>query len=217
MSQGNFTFNGGSHIHGPLAVGGNLVVNGSPSFKMDPVGPYTFPGDPGPVGLMVKGGITWQSGIPVVLTNGYIHIGSSTGSTSGDNGNNSATRVYPSGSNYNGAMRIDGTIDQTPSPAVFQSVTYDFDGKFNSMVNTSNSLAACTNNVQLYNSSNGAAITGNNVTSSTMVKITSLSSSAVNYLDLTTTSLNNISELKFEGVTPSNKTFSNYSSSHSQF
>ena len=92
LSEGNFTFTGSTHVHGPMAVGGNLIMNSGgnvPNINMDAVGSYVFPGDGSTTtGLLVKGGITWTSGTASVLNSKYIHIGSSTGSTSGDNGTN---------------------------------------------------------------------------------------------------------------------------------
>lgn len=147
---------------------------------------------------MVAGNVTWTAGNLKVLSNKYIHIGSSSGSNSGDNGNNSNTQVYPSASSYNNAKRIEGTVDQTPNPAVFQSSPFAFASVFDTYRNTSFGLANCTNNVQLYNSS-GSATSGNTVSSAQNVKITSLVN-GVNHLKLSTTSLNNITELKFEGT-----------------
>jgi choice-of-anchor A domain-containing protein len=201
ITEGNFTSNGSHHIHGPLAVGGNLVIsNGSiGEVNMDPVGTYILPGD-GAVttGLLVGGSITWTSGEIRILNNKYVHIGNSTGSASGDNGTNSATQVYPLGASYNNAKKITTTIDQTPSPAVFQSNPLDFTTLFDTYRNNSFGLSNCTANVQLYNNSN-VALSGNTVSSSQGVKITSLIN-GVNHLKLTTTSLTNISEFKFEGT-----------------
>ncbi len=203
LSEGNFTTTGGHHIHGPVGIGGNYLINTSAmgSINMDPVGSYIFPGD-GSVttGLLVKGGITWTSGMSTVLSGKYIHIGNSSGSTSGDNGINMNTQVYPTGTGYNNPKRIEGTIDQTPTPAVFQSVGFDFTTLFATYRANSDGMATCANNVQLQTSS-GLNISGNNVTSPQDVYINSLIN-GVNYLDLTTTSLNNITGITFN-VKPS--------------
>ena len=100
ITEGNFTSAGSHHIHGPLAVGGNLVINtaATSEVNMDNVGSYVFPGDGSTTtGLLVAGSVTWTTGNMNVLSGKYIHIGNSTGSLSGDNGNNSNTQVYPSG------------------------------------------------------------------------------------------------------------------------
>ncbi|MBK8701455.1 MAG: choice-of-anchor A family protein [Saprospiraceae bacterium] len=202
ITEGNFTSNGSHHIHGPLAVGGNLIINNGSTaeINMDAVGSYVFPGDgTTTTGLLVGGGITWTSGALSVLNNKYIHIGSSTGSASGDNGTNNATQVYPSGTSYNNAKRISATIDQTPSPAIFQTLPLNIASMFSTFNSNSQGLSNCTSNVQLYNSSTGAAISGNTVSTAQNVKITSLNT-GVNHLKLTTTSLSNITEFKFEGA-----------------
>jgi choice-of-anchor A domain-containing protein len=197
LTEGNFTSSGSHHIHGPLAVGGGLIINSSVGeINMDATGSYVFPGDgTTTTGLLVKGGITWTAGFLRILNNKYSHIGSSTGAISGDNGTNSATQVYPTATLYNNAKRIEGTIDQTPSPAVFQTVGFDFTTLFTTYRTQASTMAASANNVQLYNTSN-VAISGNNVTSAQSVRVNSLIT-GINYLDLTTTSLTNISELVF--------------------
>ena len=201
LTEGNFTSNGGFHIHGPLGVGGNLIINNTAmaEVNMDPVGSYVFPGDgSASTGLLVAGSVTWTAGNMRVLNSKYIHVGNSTGSLSGDNGNNSNTQVYPTATTYNNAKRIEGTIDQTPNPAVFQTNPFNFTTLFDTYRNNSFGLSNCTSNVQLYNSS-GVAITGNTVGSAQNVVISSLTD-GVNHLKLTPTSLNNITELKFQGT-----------------
>ncbi len=163
---------------------------------MDPVGTYTHPGDPGTAGLLVGGSVVWTNGMAKVLNAKYIHIGSSTGSSSGDNGNTGSTQVYPTGGSYNNAKRIEGTVDQTPSPALFQSISYNYSAAFASYVGSSDELKTCTNTVQLKNSS-GSNISGNNVTSPQNVQITSLANGN-NYLVLTPASLSNITEISFQ-------------------
>jgi uncharacterized protein YjdB len=201
LTRNNTTFNGGTHVHGPMAVGGNLVINSNGvkvEVNMDNTGTYIFPGDGSTTtGLLVKGGITFQSGYVSVLSNRYIHIGNSANLASGDNNTNSATQVYPAGTGYNHSQRIETTIDQTPNPAVFQNVAYDFDALFDLYHNSSIDLGARTNNVQLFNTSN-VAITNNNVTFGQAVRINTLNT-GYNYLNLTTTSLNNITEMNFIG------------------
>ena len=153
ITEGNATFTSGTHIHGPLSVGGNLIINSAGSkveVNMDNTGTYTFPGDAASTGLLVKGGVTFTSGYMGVLSNRLIHIGNSTGLLSGDNGNNSATQVYPNATGYNNALRIEATVDQTPSPAVFQNVGYDFTQLFSYYRSGSQTLSTRSNNVQLY-------------------------------------------------------------------
>lgn len=201
ITEGNFTSNGSHHIHGALAVGGNLIISngGIGEVNMDAVSGYVFPGDGSTsTGMLVGGSITWTSGEIRILNNKYVHVGNSTGSLSGDNGTNSATQVYPVGTSYNNAKKISTTIDQTPSPAVFQASPLNFTTMFETFNNNSFGLSNCTANVQLYNNSN-VAISGNNVTAATAVKITSLID-GINHLKLTSTSLTNITELKFEGT-----------------
>ncbi|MEZ4954911.1 MAG: carbohydrate binding domain-containing protein [Saprospiraceae bacterium] len=206
LSEGNLTFTGYAHVHGPLGIGGNLILNNNSSLAeicMDGVGSYIFPGDgTTTTGLLVKGGVTWTLGGAKVMGGKYMHIGNSTGCTQSDNGVNMATQVLPTGGSYNQAKRIEGALDQTPSPAVFQSVGFDFTSLFNNYRTVSASLESAANTVQLQ-TANGVDIAGNNVTSAQNVQVSTLAN-GVNYLDLSQTSLNNITELKLNsGAMPS--------------
>jgi choice-of-anchor A domain-containing protein len=199
LTEGNLTFTGYTHVHGALGVGGNLVLNCNgvlAEICMDGVASYIFPGDGStPTGLLVKGGVTWTNGGAKVLEAKYIHIGNSSGCIQSDNGVNMNTQILPTGGTYNQAKRIEGTLDQTPNPSPFQSVAFDFATLFSNYRANAAGMAACTNNVQLYNASN-VAISGNTVSSAQNVQINSLAN-GVNILNLTTTSLNNMTELKF--------------------
>jgi|GEM_PF-3494458 len=199
LSEGNLTFTGYTHVHGALGIGGNLTLNCNgvlAEICMDGVSSYVFPGDGSTTtGLLVKGGITWTNGGAKVMGGKYMHIGSSTGCIQSDNGSNMATQVLPTGGTYNQAKRIEGALDQTPSPSPFQTVSFDFTTLFNTYRANSQGMAACTNNVQLYNASN-VAISGNTVSSAQNVQINSLAN-GVNVLNLTSASLNNMTELKF--------------------
>ncbi|MBK8564657.1 MAG: choice-of-anchor A family protein [Saprospiraceae bacterium] len=206
MAEQNFTFTGYTHVHGALGVGGNLTLNCNgvlAEICMDGVSSYVFPGDgTTTTGLLVKGGVTWTNGGAKVMGGKYLHIGNSAGCIQSDNGVNMATQVLPTGGTYNQARRIEGALDQTPSPSPFQSVAFDFTSLFNTYRANSEGLAACSNNVQLYNASN-VAISGNNVSIAQNVQINTLAN-GVNHLDLTQASLNNITELKFNaGALPS--------------
>jgi uncharacterized protein YjdB len=200
LSLGNVTFTNGTHVHGPMATGGDLIINSAGSkveVNMDNVGTYIFPGDGNvSTGLLVRGGVTFTSGFMGILSNRYVHIGNSTNILSSDNGNNSSTRVFPFGTNYDHNLRIETTVDQTPTPAVFQPVGYDFESIFNYYNGHSLSMGSRTNNVQLFTSAN-VAIPNNNVSSSQQVKINTLNN-GYNYLNISTTSLNNFSQLSFE-------------------
>ncbi|MFN3851730.1 MAG: CUB domain-containing protein [Spirosomataceae bacterium] len=197
ISEGNFTTANAYHIHGPLAVGGNMIIN-TPSMaeiNMDNVGSYVFPGDGSAnTGLLVKGSVTWTNGSAKVLNSKYIHVGNSTGSTSSNNGGTGLTQVLPSSTSYNNAIRIEGSTNQPTN--VFQTVGFDFTTLFNNYRTNSTNLSTKANTVQLYNTSN-AAIAGNTVSSSQGVRLKHLNF-GVNYLNLTSASLNNISEFTFE-------------------
>ncbi len=196
LSEGNFTSTNAHHIHGSLAVGGNLVINSSfvGEANMDNTGLYVFAGD-GSVstGLLVKGSVTWTAGMMKVGNGKYIHIGNSTGSITSNNGGTGFTQVLPTGAAYNSAKRIEASVNQPTN--VLQTVGFDFTTLFNNYRSTSTTLSTQTNNVQLYNSSNSPII-GNTVSSAQNIRINSLNS-GVNYLNLTSASLSNITELAF--------------------
>ncbi|MCB0645011.1 MAG: choice-of-anchor A family protein, partial [Saprospiraceae bacterium] len=208
ISEGDFTFgsNSNTHIHGPLAVGGNLILANNfsnPEINMDAgSSTYIFPGDGSiPTGLLVKGAITWPTsgGDVKVQQNTNAHIGSSTGSISSNNSGGGFTQILKTGAAYNATPRIGVQRNMSPSN-VFQTVTFDFASLFATLRTRSTQLSGCTNNVALRNPDNGNTpySTPYNFTTTTKVSITDLVS-GTNILNLTQASLNNISEWSFSG------------------
>ncbi len=202
LTEANFTSSDAYAIHGPVFVGGNFIVN-KPSYATGEImksnnGSFIFPGDGSTkTGLLVNGSVTWTSGQVSVQNNSYIHIGNSAGSTSTDNSNSGPTHVYATAGNYSTNPRITGTIDQTPSPAVFQTSTFDGASLFDTYRNNAFGMSNCTNNVQLQNNS-GVNIAGNTVSTPQAVYINSLAT-GVNHLKLTTASLANIQGIVYQG------------------
>lgn len=203
LTEANFTSTDAYAIHGPVLVGGNFIVNkatwATGEIMKTDNGSYIFPGD-GAVktGLLVNGSITWTSGQVSVQNNSYVHIGNGAGSTSSDNSNSGPTHTYGSAGNYSTNPRITSTIDQTPSPAVFQTSPFDVTSLFDTYRNYAFGMSNCTNNVQLQNSS-GVNISGNTVSSPQGVYINNLAT-GVNHLKLTTSSLANIQGIVFQGA-----------------
>ena len=185
LTEANFTSTDAYAIHGPVLVGGNFIVNkatwATGEIMKTDNGSYIFPGD-GAVktGLLVNGSITWTSGQVSVQNNSYVHIGNGAGSTSSDNSNSGPTHTYGSAGNYSTNPRITSTIDQTPSPAVFQTSPFDVTSLFDTYRNYAFGMSNCTNNVQLQNSS-GVNISGNTVSSPQGVYINNLAT-GVNHI-----------------------------------
>ncbi len=201
LSEGNLTFTDYTHVHGSTAVGGDLILNNSgvlAEICMDGISSYTYPGDGGvETGLLVAGGVNWTGGGAKVMGGKYFHIGNGAGCIESDNGVNMATQVLPAGAVYNNAKRIEGGLDQTPSPSVFQPSTLDFATIFSNFRDVSEGMANCTNNIQLKDV-NDDPIINNEISSPQNIEVSSLSN-GVNHLILTQSSLNNITELKFSG------------------
>lgn len=203
LTEANFTSTDAYTIHGPVMVGGNFIVNkatwSTGEIMKTDNGSYVFPGD-GAVktGLLVNGSVTWTSGQVSVQNNSYTHIGNSAGSASSDNSNSGPTHIFGSAGNYSTNPRITSTIDQTPSPAVFQTSPFDVTTLFDTYRNYAFGMSNCTNNVQLQNNT-GVNFSGNTISSPQSVYINSLVT-GVNHLKLTTASLANIQGFVFQGA-----------------
>jgi len=180
---------------GPVAMGGNLKIDGDFQFAVNNPGTFQVGGVTVP--LVINGQVDYISGNTVYVNqNGYIKIGNCAGSVvwyTDPNNAFSPIRVTPT-TNYNSTPRIQLqataqmlNVSASNNP-VCQGGLIDFTAAFNTMKNTSLSLALCQNNAQLTNP-NGVPISNTNLPS--QVKI--ILQPGINYLNITGTDLNNVS------------------------
>ena len=180
--RNNFEIKGSPHIHGGLAVGGTLILNGSnPEVMMDGSGNDTFKdgSETKDIGLIVEGGITYTSGQLKVLSGRYIKIKNLT-----DHSKYNQTDkivVSKTASGWSGPSITVVTNEQ--NQASVNKDVFDFDDTFAQFIATSNSLKDLAENAS-FNSSNNTMQNTN--------------SGVLNVLNLTSSSLSLITnEFKF--------------------
>lgn len=179
---------------GPVACGGDLVVNGNYQVAVNHPGNFMVNGVT--IGLLVGGKVNYQSGNALqVNQNTYVKIGNGTGSHVWYYDQNNAAspiRITPS-SNYNSSPRImlqansnqlGVSVNNNP---VIQSGLVDFSAAFQEMKATSLSISQCTGNAQLTNP-NGQPIPANNLPNQVKINL----QNGVNYLNVTGADMNNV-------------------------
>ncbi|WP_432672122.1 collagen-binding domain-containing protein [Flavobacterium sp. SM2513] len=196
-----------NETEGPIAVGGDLYIKGN--YQVAAHSPGTFMVGGTKIGLLVNGKVWYKSGNSLqVLSNGYVKIGNSTGSTVWYADPNNATppiRITPS-SNYNSSPRIELNsnapslgVSVTNNP-VFQSNLIDFNAAFQTMKATSLSIAQCTQNIQLTNP-NGQPIPTTNLPSQVKINL----QNGINYWNVTASDLYNVKEITFNSPPSASK------------
>ena len=207
-NAGSFTNN---ETEGPVAMGGDLNINGSYQVSTNQTGNFTVSG--AKIGLLVGGRVYYNSGSSFAVNqNTYVKIGSSAGSTvwyKDENNTYSPMRITP-GATYNGSPRINmsvsannttalGSVVSATNNPVFQSGLIDFTAAFNQMRTTSTCMSGLAGNANLTNSA-GTAIAHSGFPSGYQVKL-NLHSGA-NVLNLNGSDLNNLSDFIYNN-TPS--------------
>lgn len=192
---------------GPIAIGGDLTINGSYQIAVHNAG--TFLVNNVPIGLLVNGKVNYQSGNSLqVNSNGYVKIGNANSSTVWYADPNNATppiRITPN-SNYNSSPRI---MLQANAPSlgvsvnnnpVFQSNLLDFASAFQTMKASSLSIAQCTQNVQLTNP-NGQSIPTTNLPNQVKINL----QNGINYWNITAADLNAVQIITFNNKPTASK------------
>lgn len=180
---------------GPVAIGGNLIVNGNYQVATNSAGNFMVQGVR--IGLLVGGKVQYQSGNALqVNQNAYVKIGDPTGSVVWYRDQNNAPSPIriTNGSNYNSNPRIMlqasapqlGNVSATNNP-VFESGLIDFDAAFSQMRNKSLSIAECSHNAQLTNA-NGQPVSVSNLPHQVKINL----QEGINYLNITGQQLNQV-------------------------
>lgn len=184
---------------GPVAIGGNLILNGNYQVATNSAGNFMVQGVR--VGLLVGGRVQYQSGNALqVNQNAYVKIGDPTGSVVWYKDQNNAPSPIriTNGSNYNSNPRI---MLQATAPLlgvsainnpVFESGLVDFNAAFSQMRNKSLSIAECTHNAQLTNA-NGQPVSVNALPNQVKINL----QEGVNYLNITGQQLNQVQVFTF--------------------
>ncbi len=189
-------------IEGPVATGGDLVVQGLYEVDVHGAADFVYGDDAEPSALVVGGGIDYgrstEDGIVRVLNGGYVKIGDLTGSEVINTDENNAsvdTRVVPEGEGYEGSPRIELTVTQ-PEDSV-ESSPIDFGTAFSTMRSNSATLAACQNTVTMTDSRDwGQPVAKGEVQPGQQIFI-ELTAGQTNVLNVTGEDLNNMADLTF--------------------
>ncbi len=119
FTTGNFTVVGGD-THGPVAVGGNMVLAGSAPLVMNTTGTYptNTPNSAANYGLVINGVVSYVSGNnPTYVNHGLVRIANTTGTTLYDkDNNNSNTDLQLTSGAFNSIPRVqkqNGLQDKT--------------------------------------------------------------------------------------------------------
>ncbi len=183
---------------GPVAIGCNLSVNGNYQVATNYTGSFLVGGTP--IGLVVDGRVTYNSGILQVNSNCYAKIGDQSGSVAWYRDlNNAASPIrITNGNNYNSSSRIQLQanavqlgVSATVNP-VFAKTSIKFSTAFNALKTNSAVLSVCANNVQL-TTANGIPISNTNLPSQIKINL----QNGVNVLNLNGSDLNRAQQITF--------------------
>lgn len=138
--QNDFTAKGGDS-HGPVAIGGNLYLDGNgTTFTMNAGSENNTNG----IGLLINGRIYYISGSGSTVNNGNIRLGNSAGSDVYYLDNNNVAgnlRITPSGTGYNGAPHLlSNHVQSQTTNNVSASTGINFTTSFNSLSNFNNAI-----------------------------------------------------------------------------
>ena len=208
FTENNATLNT-NESEGSVAIGGNLILNGNYRVNIYNCGNFTVGGIK--VGLVVNGKIDFanSNGQLSVNNNYYAKIGDGTGAYVWYTDQNNATSPIriTEGNNYNSNTRIMlqanaptlGNVSASNNP-VIEGNLIDFTTAFATMRSTSTSISQNANNAQLTNS-NGQSISNTNLSGQVKINM----QNGVNYLNITGTDLNNVTNFIFNNQPTANK------------
>ncbi|WP_025739833.1 choice-of-anchor A family protein [Aquimarina pacifica] len=165
---------------GPLAMGGDLTLNGTFTIAAQTGGSFYHNGESQAASLVVNGKVIYKNGQGTHLNQGYAKIGDLTGSTVFDIDNNGArsnTRITPG--DFNQSPRIQLQRNQAATSVAHGDII-DFDSAFAKLTSISLAYSTRTANVVIENGS----------------KIT-LANNTTNVLNLTGNELNSLQNFTF--------------------
>ena len=177
--QNDVTIQSGD-TEGPIAMGGNLTIDGSFTVATQSAGSYFDNNEELGASLVIDGKVIYQAKEGINLNQGYLKIGDLTGSTVYDlDNNNVATNTRVTAGDYNETPRIllqrNQTLESVNAPDII-----DFEAAFEELNSASISLSQLKNNIIIEN--------GNKIT---------LADSTLNVLNLTGEELNNLTNFTF--------------------
>ena len=164
---------------GPIAMGGDLTLDGTFTVAAHTGGTYYDNNDSQPSSLIVNGKIIYKSNQGINLNNGFAKIGDLTGSTVYDKDNNNVTtntKITPG--EFNQSPRI--LLQRNQDFSSVNADVIDFDAAFIELNATSIEYSELANNITIEN--------GNKIT---------LADDTTNVLNVTGEELNNLTNFTF--------------------
>ena len=185
----------GLEADGPVAMGGDLIIQGDYNVATQTTGTFVDGSDAQPSALVVGGQVVFNqdpngSSIIRVLNNGYVKVGDLTGTDVRNTDQNNAsvnTRLVASGQPYEGAPRVELTVQQ-PEGSVGPTSPIDFDAAFDEFRANAALLTTCIDTVVMKDP-NGATVDKGAVAPNQQIRI-ELESGVTNILNVTGADLN---------------------------
>lgn len=192
---------------GPIATGGDLIIDGNFSVSVHNAGSFLVGGKP--IALMVHGKVVYTSGNNLkVLNNGYVKIGNPSGSNVwyfDQNNAASPIRITPN-TNYNSTPRIELNANSNQlgvgvnNNPVFEGNLIDFPSAFSTMRSTSTSMSQCEHNLIIKNA-NGQVIPNTNLPNQIKIEL----QNGLNVWNVSAADFANIQVLNFENQPNANR------------
>lgn len=178
----------GGDTHGPVAMGGDLYLNGQTIFTMNTSGTYPSGNlnDANNYGMVIGGRVQYTTGNQSTVNQGYLRIANATGSQLWyvDNNNNPTNlKLTATGAGFNGNPSLTLQRVQATGTAT-QASGLDFTSAFSSLNTESNRISS-------WSSSNASFLNKITIGSGSNPHVT-LADNKINYIDLTVTQLNNL-------------------------
>ncbi|MEW1892217.1 collagen-binding domain-containing protein [Streptomyces sp. NPDC085659] len=195
---------GSTETEGSVAIGGNLTYGPGYNVALHTTGTFTAPGDDRPTALLVGGRIDHAAsspqGVLQVLSEGYVKVGDTTGSSILDQDSNNAevdTHIVPEGSGYDSTPRIQETIHQPVASVTDTTGLPDLDALFSTFRDRSDAIDTCSANVVLRDAEGDPLPDQTGFPAGTAAHVR-LTEGETNVLRLTGEQLNNLSEITFD-------------------
>lgn len=194
---------GSTETEGSVAIGGNLTYGPGYNVALHTPGTFTAPGDANPTALLVGGRAdhagSSPQGVLKVLSDGYVKIGDSTGSSVRETDANGAdvnTQIVAAGAAHNSTPRIETTVRQSVTSVFDTTGLPDLDALFSTYRDRSDAIDTCDTNVILRDDAGNPLPDQTGFPAGTNAYVT-LTRGETNVLRLTGEQLNNLSQITF--------------------
>lgn len=198
----NETVLASTEAEGPMATGGDLVIQGSYNVDLHSEATFTVPGDARPTALVAGGRIDFGqdpgASVVRVIGGGFVKVGDLTGTrvrNTDPNGASVNTRLVAAGAGYDSTPRIELTL-QEPSESVGPASPIDFADAFADFRADAADLFACDAHRVAMTDERSTVVPKGEVAPGQRIWIT-LTEGVTNVLEVTGEDLNDMADLTF--------------------